>query len=150
MAATDLGKVGIVMKGTWSSSAAYEVLDAVSYNEGLYIAKQNVPENTVPTNTTYWQEALNQIHGTLGCVPGTFSELTDLNDMQIGTFLSAGFSDWENISNVPTSSWAGIVYCIQGYANTAVQIAEHYSNFTIYIRRQASGGWSTWKQMVLS
>lgn len=55
MAATDLGKVGIVMKGTWSSSAAYEVLDAVSYNSGLYIAKQAVPANTLPTNTTYWQ-----------------------------------------------------------------------------------------------
>ena len=57
MAATDLGKVGIVMKGTWSSSATYEVLDAVSYNGGLYIAKQAVPANTLPTNTTYWQMA---------------------------------------------------------------------------------------------
>ena len=58
MAATDLGKVGIVMKGTWSSSAPYEALDAVSYNGGLYIAKQAVPANTVPTNTTYWQAAI--------------------------------------------------------------------------------------------
>ena len=58
MAATDLGKVGIVMKGTWSSSAAYEVLDAVTYNNGLYIAKQAVPANTLPTNTTYWQVAI--------------------------------------------------------------------------------------------
>lgn len=56
--ATDLGKVGIVMKGTWSSSATYEVLDAVSYNGSLYIAKQAVPANTTPTNTTYWQTAL--------------------------------------------------------------------------------------------
>ena len=55
--ATDLGKVGIVMKGTWSSSATYEALDAVSYNNGLYIAKQAVPANTAPTNTTYWQIA---------------------------------------------------------------------------------------------
>lgn len=57
--ATDLGKVGIVMKGTWSSSATYEVLDAVSYNNGIYIAKQAVPANTVPTNTTYWQVGLD-------------------------------------------------------------------------------------------
>lgn len=53
--ATDLGKVGIVMKGTWSNSATYEVLDAVSYSGATYIAKQNVPANTLPTNTTYWQ-----------------------------------------------------------------------------------------------
>jgi hypothetical protein len=57
--ATDLGKVGIVMKGTWSSSATYEVLDAVSYDTGLYIAKQSVPANTLPTNTTYWQAAID-------------------------------------------------------------------------------------------
>lgn len=56
--ATDLGKVGMVMKGGWNNSATYEVLDAVSYNNGLYIAKQAVPANTVPTNTTYWQAAL--------------------------------------------------------------------------------------------
>ena len=57
MAATDLGKVGMVMKGTWSSSATYEILDAVTYNGSLYIAKQAVPANTLPTNTTYWQLA---------------------------------------------------------------------------------------------
>lgn len=57
--ATLVGKVGIVMKGAWSSSAPYEVLDAVSYNNGLYIAKQAVPANTVPTNTTYWQPAVD-------------------------------------------------------------------------------------------
>ena len=59
MAATDLGKVGIVMKGAWSSSPTYEALDAVSYNGGLYIAKQAVPANTAPTNTTYWQSAID-------------------------------------------------------------------------------------------
>ena len=57
--ATNLGKVGIVMKGDWSSSETYEVLDAVSYSGSLYIAKQNVPANTLPTNTTYWQLAIN-------------------------------------------------------------------------------------------
>lgn len=55
--ATNVGKVGIVMKGTWSSSDTYEVLDAVTYSGSLYIAKQNVPAGTTPTNTTYWQLA---------------------------------------------------------------------------------------------
>ena len=57
--ATDLGKVGMVMKGTWSSSATYEIMDVVGYNNGLYIAKQAVPANTLPTNTTYWQTAID-------------------------------------------------------------------------------------------
>ena len=57
--ATDLGKVGMVMKGDWSSSATYETLDVVSYSGSLYVAKQNVPANTLPTNTTYWQAAVS-------------------------------------------------------------------------------------------
>lgn len=55
--ATNVGKVGIVMKGTWNSASTYEVLDAVTYSGSLYIAKQDVPANTTPTNTTYWQLA---------------------------------------------------------------------------------------------
>ena len=54
--ATNVGRVGIVMKGDYNSASTYEALDAVSYNNGLYIAVQNVPAGTVPTNTTYWQE----------------------------------------------------------------------------------------------
>lgn len=53
--ATDLGKVGIRMRGDWNSSSTYEVLDAVTYNGNFYIAKQNVPANTAPSYTTYWQ-----------------------------------------------------------------------------------------------
>lgn len=59
MAATLVGKAGIVLKGAYSSASTYEIMDAVSYNNGLYIAKQAVPANTPPTNTTYWQAALD-------------------------------------------------------------------------------------------
>jgi len=56
--ATDLGKVGMRARGNWNSSNTYEVLDAVSYNNGFYLAVQAVPANTVPTNTTYWQQCV--------------------------------------------------------------------------------------------
>lgn len=81
--ATDLGKVGMRARGDWSSSATYEVMDVVSYNRGLYIAKQAVPANTLPTNTTYWQVALapqinfikerlaNNVEKTYSVTPGT-------------------------------------------------------------------------------
>lgn len=59
MAATDLGKVGMIMRGDWSSSLTYEEMDVVSYNGGTYIAKQAVPANTLPTDTTYWQSAIS-------------------------------------------------------------------------------------------
>lgn len=54
---TDIGRAGMVMKGDYNSASTYETLDAVSYLNGLYVAKQNVPAGTVPTNTTYWQKA---------------------------------------------------------------------------------------------
>lgn len=57
--ATDLGKVGMVMKGNYNSANTYEVLDVVSYSAGLYVAKQAVPAGTAPSNTTYWQPAIN-------------------------------------------------------------------------------------------
>lgn len=56
--ATDLGKVGIRIRGTWNSSNTYETMDLVYYNNSSYIAKQAVPANTTPTDTTYWQVAL--------------------------------------------------------------------------------------------
>ena len=59
--ATNVGKVGIVMKGAYNSSNAYEVLDAVTYNSGLYIAKKDAPAGTTPTNTNYWQQAINTV-----------------------------------------------------------------------------------------
>ena len=57
--ATNLGKVGIVAKGTWSNSASYEMLDAVSYGGNLYIAKQDVPVGTAPSYTQYWMLAVD-------------------------------------------------------------------------------------------
>ena len=95
--ATDLGKVGMVMKGAWSSSATYEVLDAVSYNGGLYIAKQAVPANTAPTNTTYWQAAITA--ESLGSsyvrkiqvqIAGNIPTTTELHDMSTAGVLTAG------------------------------------------------------------
>lgn len=55
---TDIGRAGMVMKGDYNSASTYETLDAVSYNNALYIAKQNVPAGTTPANTAYWQLAV--------------------------------------------------------------------------------------------
>ena len=57
--ATDLGKVGMVMKGDYNSASTYEALDVVTYNNALYVAIQSVPAGVAPTNATYWQEAIS-------------------------------------------------------------------------------------------
>lgn len=56
---TDIGRAGMVTKGDYNSASTYETLDAVSYQNGLYVAKQNVPAGILPTNTTYWQSAID-------------------------------------------------------------------------------------------
>ena len=57
--ATDLGKVGMVDKGNYNSASTYEAMDVVTDNSTTYIAIQNVPVNTPPTNTSYWREAFS-------------------------------------------------------------------------------------------
>jgi hypothetical protein len=39
---------------TWSASTAYATGDKVLYNTTLYVAIDNPPTGTVPTNTSYW------------------------------------------------------------------------------------------------
>ena len=113
--ATDLGKVGMRARGDWSSSTAYEVLDAVSYNNGLYIAKQAVPANTLPTNTTYWQVAIdanifmpdgynhNGIYrgknlGTISTLAGFESFLTE-HEVSTGKFTDLYLGDYIKIQD---------------------------------------------------
>lgn len=48
------GRVAIVPKGTWNSVVSYQKLDAVSYEDGLYIAKTDVSAGTLPTDTSKW------------------------------------------------------------------------------------------------
>ena len=52
---TNLGRVAIVPKGTWSSEATYSKLNVVSYAGSSYMAIQNVPAGTAVNNTAYWQ-----------------------------------------------------------------------------------------------
>lgn len=94
--ATDLGKVGMRMRGDWNSSATYEVLDAVTYNGALYIAKQAVPANTLPTNTTYWQTALK-----------TTSQELDISNVRL-EYTSSGATN--PTATLNTASGASAIY----------------------------------------
>ena len=52
------GRVAIVPKGDWNAAAEYKRLDAVAYNNTLYIAKKAVPAGTLPTHTEYWMKCV--------------------------------------------------------------------------------------------
>lgn len=52
------GRVAIVPKGDWSAAVEYKRLDAVAFNNTLYIAKKAVPAGTLPTDTEYWMKGV--------------------------------------------------------------------------------------------
>lgn len=52
---TVLGAVGVLPVGEWSSANTYNRLDIVTYQGSSYVAIDDVPLNTLPTDTTYWQ-----------------------------------------------------------------------------------------------
>lgn len=53
------GRVAIVPKGNWSADATYKRLDAVTYNNALFIAKKEVPVGMLPTNIEYWMKSID-------------------------------------------------------------------------------------------
>ena len=62
---TDLGKVGITLKGEWNSSASYERLDTVTYEGSLYIAIRDNSGSQPSESNTNWM---------LGAKHGEFTE----------------------------------------------------------------------------
>lgn len=58
---TDLGKVGITMKGIWSSSTSYERLDGVMYDGSLWIALADNSNSTPSELNSNWM--LSAKHG---------------------------------------------------------------------------------------
>ena len=95
MAATDLGKVGMVVKGAWSNSATYEILDLVYYDGASYIAKRDVPANTAPTNTTYWQLAAKWPESKIDISSGfTIAESGLLSSIGVNAYLTGNLVEF--------------------------------------------------------
>ena len=55
----DLGKSGVRVMGTWSSSTAYEKNDIVTNGSDGYISITDVPVGTALSNTAYWMQIVN-------------------------------------------------------------------------------------------
>lgn len=79
MPTINLGRVSIVPKGTWSSSASYKYLDLVYSGNKSYVALQ-ASTNIVPTNTTYW----------MLLVDGDYSNLLSAHEAGTGVHTIAG------------------------------------------------------------
>lgn len=91
--------------------------------------------------------ALTQLNGNIH-----FEEISvininrDLNNLPLFKFVKFDFSLGGQISNKPSTSYAGIVYCIPGYSGY-VQIAIYYEpNTAIHHIRKYYGptGWGAW------
>ena len=56
MASINLGRVGFVLRGTWSSGTTYNPLDVVLYNGTSYAAKTTNSNLTPSSSSAAWQE----------------------------------------------------------------------------------------------
>ena len=119
--ATDLGKVGIRLRGEWSSAATYEILDAVTYQHGFYIAKQAVPANTAPTQTAFWENVIPAYTtSSVGPIP-----LDSSNPVAAGTFgaiVAKGGNSGTKVYIRRTSSVAFDEYNIAANTTTRIPI----------------------------
>lgn len=70
---TNLGRVGMVLRGEYSPSTSYERLDVVYYQKGAYCARTAV-SGVAPTNSTYWQ---------------TIVSMNDVSEDMYGSILAA-------------------------------------------------------------
>ena len=92
------GRVLLIPRGNYDSTAVYNPLDFVYYNSSSYVCKQPAT-GILPTNTTYWQIMVE------GAV-----NISDMQDVQITIPISNGqimsynatVSKWEN-ANLPDS-----------------------------------------------
>lgn len=81
MPTLNVGRVRFVLKGTWAGApTTYELFDVVDYNGSSYVAKQAVPVNTAPPNTTYWELLAQAGVQSWGEIGGTLSNQTDLQN----------------------------------------------------------------------
>lgn len=135
---TDIGRAGMVMKGDYNSASTYETLDAVSYSNALYVAKQNVPAGILPTNTTYWQKAIDGA-----------SFLNMVNDVQITSAtidnytsdgLYHGFFD-SDIYPAVTNSW-GLLLVSQHSVGVIEQII--FTTKGLLYRHYENNVWLGW------
>ena len=62
----DIGSAGIVWQGVWSGAVAYRVNDAVSYSGSAYIAIDDTPVGTLPTDNAFWDLLAEGVTGAKG------------------------------------------------------------------------------------
>lgn len=88
---TVLGAVGILPVGEWSSANTYNRLDIVTYQGSSYVAIDDVPVNTLPTNTTYWQLMAHK--GDTGATPEITAQANTLSPGSDATVVVSGTAE---------------------------------------------------------
>lgn len=82
----DLGKVGVLYKGTHDSTQTYEKNDIVMSNGSGYIAKQNVPVGIAISNSSYWGTIVvgadSNVFATKAYTANTYATIADVSALQ--------------------------------------------------------------------
>ena len=100
---TILGRVAIIPKGTWNEEDTYSKLNVVRHNGSSYMAIQNVPAGTYPTNEIYWQ--LLAAKGTSGGIAQMADEFNTATDYAIGDLCVYNDSLYRFVNPHPAVGW---------------------------------------------
>ena len=110
------GRILIMPKGNYDSSATYEMLDLVHYNGTSWLAKKTATGiEPSAANSEYWHNLIDITPSTIGAIPkenlGQAIYVSNLmSDYTVPTFVS-----WdENTENTPYKH--GLTKCTHGYA----------------------------------
>lgn len=94
----NLGRVGLVVRGAYDSSAAYQKLDVVQYSGSSYVAKED-STNVIPTDVGCWS-LLAQ--GQADMLRGSWQNLMDTLGVQMGrVWIYKGTSYYLNLFRFP-------------------------------------------------
>lgn len=150
-----LGKIGMKAKGAWENITDYKELDIVTYNNKIYIAKENIPASlSTPENNTKWDLLLdgdNFVTKEQGLIQ--HGALTSEDD--IDNFTTAG--QWilrANVnsfpSNWPSDNTGRLIVFGSDVAGTGLraQMVFDFAGdvYTRYSRQDA--GWTPWKNLL--
>lgn len=120
MATINLGRVGLVQKGTWQAGTTYQMLDVVKFNGTVFVCKV-ASTTAATTDTTKWDawvsDGINGTNGIDGVAGGTETRIFNFVGDVVPT---AGIAKFYPPRNITISNLYAVLGSISPVITTAL------------------------------
>lgn len=129
------GKVRMTPKGTYDSTAAYEILDIVTNSSGTasYVAKKAVPAGTVLTNTEYWEVIVSVEDSDAGTIE--YNSTAQYNTNTVGNTLQNVESTTQKYNLVTAHSRADFVETVGDIDSYITVVDDSEGDYNIWVAK---------------